>query len=106
MKRSGAHSGATYPLESERRSVTSPGLGQMAWPDVGSPILLLPVGSCEQHGPHLPLHTDTVIATGGLAAVIAPETDILDVVDPDLTLHGLRYLYELNADLPAVVAAP
>lgn len=47
-----------------------------------------------------------VIATGGLAAVIAPETDILDVVDPDLTLHGLRFLHELNADLPAVVAAP
>ena len=47
-----------------------------------------------------------VIATGGLAAVIAPETDILDVVDPDLTLHGLRYLYELNADGPAAVATP
>ena len=47
-----------------------------------------------------------VIATGGLAAVIAPETDILDVVDPDLTLHGLRFLYELNADVPVTVAAP
>jgi type III pantothenate kinase len=47
-----------------------------------------------------------VIATGGLAAVIATETDILDIVDPDLTLHGLRYLYELNADLPAAVPAP
>ena len=34
----------------------------MAWPDVGRPILVVPVGSCEQHGPHLPLHTDTVIA--------------------------------------------
>jgi type III pantothenate kinase len=42
-----------------------------------------------------------VIATGGLAAVIVPETDVIDVVDPDLTLHGLRFLHELNADLPA-----
>lgn len=25
-------------------------------------ILCLPIGSCEQHGPHLPLHTDSVIA--------------------------------------------
>ncbi|WP_175561246.1 creatininase family protein [Geodermatophilus obscurus] len=27
-------------------------------------ILCLPLGSYEQHGPHLPLHTDTVIAEG------------------------------------------
>jgi type III pantothenate kinase len=47
-----------------------------------------------------------VIATGGLADVIAPETDVLDVVDPDLTLHGLRFLYEMNADLPATLAVP
>lgn len=27
-----------------------------------SPILLIPVGSTEQHGPHLPLDTDTLVA--------------------------------------------
>jgi type III pantothenate kinase len=37
-----------------------------------------------------------VIATGGLAEIIARETDIVDVVDPWLTLHGLRIIYELN----------
>jgi type III pantothenate kinase len=37
-----------------------------------------------------------VIATGGLAPVIAQETDVIDVVDPWLTLHGLRIVYELN----------
>lgn len=37
-----------------------------------------------------------VIATGGLAEIIARETDIIDVVDPWLTLHGLRIVYELN----------
>lgn len=31
-----------------------------------------------------------VIATGGLAALIAPLTTSIEVVDPDLTLHGLR----------------
>ncbi len=37
-----------------------------------------------------------VVATGGLAEVIARETDVIDVVDPWLTLHGLRLIYELN----------
>lgn len=30
--------------------------------DVGRPIVLVPLGSFEQHGPHLPPDTDTVIA--------------------------------------------
>ena len=40
----------------------------------------------------------TVIATAGLAPIISEETDVVDVADPDLTLHGLRFLYELNAE--------
>lgn len=39
-------------------------LGDMAWPEVGGrPLVLVPLGSTEQHGPHLPLDTDSVIAT-------------------------------------------
>jgi type III pantothenate kinase len=37
-----------------------------------------------------------VIATGGLGEIIARETNVIDVVDPWLTLHGLRIIYELN----------
>jgi type III pantothenate kinase len=37
-----------------------------------------------------------VIATGGLAKVIAAHTDCMDIVDPTLTLDGLRMIYELN----------
>ena len=37
-----------------------------------------------------------VIATGGLADVIAPATDVIDVVDQHLTLKGLKLIYELN----------
>ena len=39
-----------------------------------------------------------IIGTGGLAEIIARETDVIDVVDPWLTLHGLRIVYELNAN--------
>ena len=39
-----------------------------------------------------------VIATGGWARRIAAETDVLDAVDQDLILHGLRELYYLNAE--------
>ena len=34
------------------------------------------------------------VATGGLATVISPETTIIDHVDPDLTLHGLRIVWQ------------
>jgi type III pantothenate kinase len=37
-----------------------------------------------------------VIATGGLAKLIAAHTDCMDIVDPNLTLDGLRMIYELN----------
>ena len=37
-----------------------------------------------------------VIGTGGLISVIAPETAMIDIVDRQLTLEGLRLLWELN----------
>lgn len=38
-------------------------LGELAWPDVEAflakhDVIVIPVGSCEQHGPHLPIDTD------------------------------------------------
>jgi type III pantothenate kinase len=38
-----------------------------------------------------------IIATGGPAPVIVPHSREIQVLDPDLTLRGLHYLYELNA---------
>jgi type III pantothenate kinase len=37
-----------------------------------------------------------VIATGGLSEIIAQHTASIDILDPWLTLHGLRILWELN----------
>jgi type III pantothenate kinase len=37
-----------------------------------------------------------VIATGGLASVIAPETKVIDILAPWLTLDGLKIVWELN----------
>jgi type III pantothenate kinase len=37
-----------------------------------------------------------VIGTGGYAHLIASETDIIDEVNVELTLHGLRLIYEMN----------
>ncbi|HLT57694.1 MAG TPA: type III pantothenate kinase [Limnochordales bacterium] len=37
-----------------------------------------------------------VIATGGLAEVVARDSGVFDVIDPHLTLEGLRLLYLLN----------
>jgi creatinine amidohydrolase len=52
-------------------------LASLAWPEIaamretGQTTLLLPVGATEQHGPHLPCDTDTVIAEAVCAVASA-----------------------------------
>lgn len=52
-------------------------LHDAVWPALpGGPTVLVPVGSIEQHGPHLPFDTDTVIAVAvanGVAEALAAE---------------------------------
>ena len=40
-----------------------------------------------------------VVATGGLGNIIVSETDVVDIYDPELTLEGLRIIYEKNKGL-------
>ena len=37
-----------------------------------------------------------VVATGGYAELIAKETSVIDIVNPNLTLIGLRLIYQMN----------
>ena len=69
---------APHPFDDDARLV------ERVSPTVGAPVLLVPVGSTEQHGPHLPLDTDSAVATAvaeglatrlratGVDAVVAP----------------------------------
>ncbi|MCL4422070.1 MAG: type III pantothenate kinase [Actinobacteria bacterium] len=54
-------------------------------------------GLCDRI--ELELGECTVVATGGLAELIAPLCARIDTVDPWLTLHGLRLIYERNLGL-------
>jgi creatinine amidohydrolase len=70
---------------------------QLTWPDVAdavtdATVVLVPVGATEQHGPHLPLSTDTVIAST-LCEAAAERTSAL--VAPAISVgcsfgHGRR----------------
>ena len=51
-------------------------------------VLLLPIGSCEQHGPHLPLDTDTQIAQYLCAQAAQQDSRILIAPSLSITASG------------------
>src|SRR5476649_1373580 len=59
-------------------------IGELTFPEVSralkqSSILCLPIGSIEQHGPHLPLNTDVVLAEEFTRRIIARWGAALDL---------------------------
>ncbi len=55
-------------------------LGARTWGEVrtgGPSVLAVPLGSCEQHGPHLPLDTDTRIGVALADGLAAARPDVL-----------------------------
>ena len=58
-----------------------PDLAGLTWPDVAevaaSSLLVVPLGSTEQHGPHLPLSTDTDVAVALPARLAADRDDVV-----------------------------
>ena len=63
--------------------MTTTRLGELASPALAGcrPVLVLPLGSCEQHGSHLPLGTDTFIAAA-LARRLAERVSGILVAPP------------------------
>jgi mycofactocin precursor peptide peptidase len=55
-------------------------LSSMTSPEVavaGARVLIVPLGSCEQHGPHLPLDTDTRIAVALAQGIAEARADVV-----------------------------
>jgi mycofactocin system creatininase family protein len=85
-------------------------LGDATWPEVDAvsrrapdqqapaPILLVPLGSTEQHGPHLPLATDTIIAEE-LAGRAVHHTDGL-MIGPTISVSASGE----HADFPGTLS--
>ncbi len=82
-------------------------LGSATWPEVGAELTdtstaLVPVGSTEQHGPHLPLSTDHVIAEG-LARAAAESANVVctPTVNIGVSPHHRQFHGTLSVDAPA-----
>jgi mycofactocin system creatininase family protein len=67
-------------------------LGALGWTDIRDaprpPILAVPVGSCEQHGPHLPLDTDTRVAVALAEALVTSFEPGEVMVSPPITVSA------------------
>lgn len=72
---------------------------EMTWPEVksareqGTETVIIQTASVEQHGPHLPLLTDTLIG-GHVAQMIARKlgkTLVAPVVRPGLSVHHMKF---------------
>ena len=66
-------------------------LEDLTWKEVEAYLrsnrhMIVPVGTCEQHDPHLPLNTDTLVANR-LAEYLSEQTGIL--VGPTLTMVSI-----------------
>jgi mycofactocin precursor peptide peptidase len=61
--------------------VESTRLADLSWPEIGrraaGAVLAIPVGSTEQHGPHLPVSTDTDIAVSLCERLAVARADVL-----------------------------
>jgi len=87
-------------------------LAELTWPEVQALprdiVVVIPTGSLEQHGPHLPLFTDSILATAVSEAVEKRLTDRI-LLTPTLWLgasaHHLKFAGTLSASFEAYMGA-
>ena len=66
-------------------TLTSPELGKIMQTN---PLVILPIGQTEEHGPHLPLHTDSLIASRLAQAIAERLPENIPVVLMDTISYG------------------
>lgn len=78
----------------------------LSYPD--DKVAIIPTGSLEQHGPHLPLFTDTLVATAVAEGIESALSDKV-LMTPALWLgasgHHMAFAGTLNASFPAYMGA-
>lgn len=87
-------------------------LQNLTWQDVDALdrglVVLIPTGSLEQHGPHLPLFTDTLLATA-VAGAVEERLPRKVLLAPTLWLgasgHHLAFAGTLSADFDTYMGA-
>src|SRR5579872_5228377 len=87
-------------------------LAELAWTEVAALdrgiVVLIPTGSLEQHGPHLPLFTDSILVTAVAEAVEGQLNDLV-LLTPTLWLgastHHLPFAGSLSASFESYVLA-
>src|SRR4249919_2931292 len=84
-------------------------MSEMTWTEVEQamkdrPLALLPVGSTEAHGPHLPLTADSIIAveTARRTALKLKERGLAALILPPVNFT----VAEFGADFPGTISLP
>lgn len=77
--------------------------------DVSSTVVILPIGSTEQHGPHLPVEVDSLLVTevAHRAAALAPPHApalVLPTLWVSLAEHHMAYAGSLTLDFETLLA--
>ncbi|SCX72562.1 creatininase family protein [Variovorax sp. EL159] len=73
--------------------------------DVSSTMVILPIGSTEQHGPHLPVEVDSLLVSevAHRAAALAPAL-VLPTLWVSLAEHHMAYAGSLTLDFETLLA--